>query len=224
MLNGMDLRPPAKTSMRRHCWLPDLEWGRVLKILIAILLGTNLTGSIEVCWASWQGECWDDFWCWMVLLVSSQFVQPEQRQPEQWQQQVTVAMLERNLLRLHQNFNDKVGCTDWLSRIQHRIFVDLLTTVSLPQTKYWLAKEVEWDRHLHISAVRVSIFAEIRCPGKRGQGWWFLPGVELLMFPRNAKRQEQELTCKFMKFYPGFRPKRPLESHVLIHFLRMDIF
>ena len=58
-----------------------------------------------------------------MLLVSSQFVQKSfnegrHTQPEQWQpEQVTVAMLERNLLRLHQNFNDKVGCTDWLSPI-----------------------------------------------------------------------------------------------------------
>ena len=84
-------------------------------------------------------------WCRLYLLnLFKNLSMKGDTQPEQWQpEQVTVAMLERNLLRLHQNFNDKVGCTDWLSPIQHRIFVDLLTTVSLPQTKYWLAKEVE---------------------------------------------------------------------------------
>ena len=56
-------------------------------------------------------------WCWLYLVTSIEHLRMKGVfRLEQWQpEQVTVAMLERNLLRLHQNFNEKVGCTDWLS-------------------------------------------------------------------------------------------------------------
>ena len=90
--------------------------------------------------------------------------------------EVTVAMLERNLLRLHQNFNEKAQI------LQKHLFIPELGRVMMLKDFWYTgcdpAPQLYIFRHIF---VEIGASYGTDSTGQRRTGWGFLPGARIPM-------------------------------------------